>query len=211
MSSRGVLGGLARATFDVVTVLDAAGWDLVIVETVGVGQGEVEIAQLAQTTVVVSVPGLGDDIQVIKAGLLEVADIHVVNKTDRPDANRTIAELKAMLRLAPPRVAGAWGVPVIGTSATAGTGLDALADALERHRGWYEGSPQRDQRERVKVVARVRAIAKDLVIERMEDPALAHEFDATIDAVVAKKLHPAAAASRFLNHISDDYMSETIT
>jgi LAO/AO transport system kinase len=202
MSSRGALGGLARATFDVVSVLDATGWDVVLVETVGVGQGEVEIAQLAQTTVVVSVPGLGDDIQAIKAGLLEIADIHVVNKIDRPDADQTIAELKAMLRLGPPKDAGAWGVPVIGTSAAAGTGLADLADTLDRHRAWQSNSPQREQRERAKAIARVRAIIKELVIERLQDPARASEFGAIIDALLGKELHPAAAAAHLLDHIS---------
>ena len=100
MSTRGWLGGVSRATFDAVTVLDAAGWDVVIVETVGVGQAEVEIVRLAHTTiVVVACPGMGDDIQAIKAGLLEVADLHVVNKADRPDADKTVAELLAMLTL----------------------------------------------------------------------------------------------------------------
>ena len=99
MATRGALGGLAKGTLEAVDVLDAAGFDLVIIETVGVGQDEVEVARAAHTTVVVSAPGLGDDIQAIKAGILEIADIHVVSKCDRPDANRTIADLKMMLAL----------------------------------------------------------------------------------------------------------------
>lgn len=202
MSSRGMLGGLSRATFDVAAVLDATGWDVVLVETVGVGQAEVEIAQLAQTTVVVSVPGLGDDIQAIKAGLLEVADLHVVNKVDRPDANRTIAELKSMLRFGPLGGAGAWRVPVVGTSASQGTGIPEFADRLADHRSWYRDSAGRADRERANSAARVLAVVKELVIERMQDPARDTEFGATIDDVVAKRLHPGAAARRLLDHIS---------
>jgi len=99
MATRGALGGLAKGTLEAVDVLDAAGFDIVIIETVGVGQDEVDVARAAHTTVVVSAPGLGDDIQAIKAGILEIADIHVVSKCDRPDANRTIADLKMMLAL----------------------------------------------------------------------------------------------------------------
>src|SRR5581483_5956762 len=99
MATRGALGGLASGTLESVDVLDAAGYDMVMIETVGVGQDEVEVARAAHTTVVVSAPGLGDDIQAIKAGILEIADVHVVSKCDRPDANKTIAELKAMLTL----------------------------------------------------------------------------------------------------------------
>jgi LAO/AO transport system kinase len=210
MSSRGVLGGLSRATFDVVSVLDATGWDIVLVETVGVGQAEVEIAQLAQTTVVVSVPGLGDDIQAIKAGLLEVADLHVVNKVDRPDSNRTIAELKTMLRFAPPRGSGAWHVPVLGTSASDGTGVPELADTLARHRDWYQDSEGRAAREHANAAARVLAVVKELVIERMQDPSLVAEFSSTIDEVVSKRLHPGEAASRLLNHISQNSVIERL-
>ena len=110
MSTRGSLGGLSRATIDAVTVLDAAGRDVVIIETVGVGQDEVDVVQAAHTVAVVSVPGMGDDIQAIKAGLLEVADLHVVNKADRPDTDRTIAELRNMLSLVP---AGDWELPIL--------------------------------------------------------------------------------------------------
>jgi len=99
MATRGALGGLANGTLESVDVLDAAGYDMVIIETVGVGQDEVEVARAAHTTVVVSAPGLGDDIQAIKAGILEIADVHVVSKCDKPDANKTLADLKAMLTL----------------------------------------------------------------------------------------------------------------
>ena len=134
MATRGALGGLARASLDAVDVLDAARFDLVLVETVGVGQDEVDIVQAAHTTVVVSAPGLGDDIQAIKAGVLEIADIHVVSKADRADANRTVSELKNMLMMSMPSGEGQWHTPVLPTSAEQETGFDELRDAIDRHR-----------------------------------------------------------------------------
>ena len=119
MATRGALGGLARATLDVVDVLDAAGFDVVVIETVGVGQDEVDIVQAAHTVVVVSAPGLGDQIQAIKAGVLEIADVHVVSKCDRIEASETVADLRAMLRLGAlgADIASLWKVPVVATSA----------------------------------------------------------------------------------------------
>lgn len=135
MATRGALGGLAKAGLDAVDVLDASGFDVILVETVGVGQDEVDIVQAAHTTVVVSAPGLGDDIQAIKAGVLEIADIHVVSKADRPDANRTVSELKTMLMMSMPRGEGQWYTPVVPTSAETDLGFGELRDAMDRHRG----------------------------------------------------------------------------
>jgi LAO/AO transport system kinase len=135
MATRGALGGLARGALEAVDVLDAAGFDLVLIETVGVGQDEVDIARAAHTTVVVSAPGLGDDIQAIKAGILEIADVHVVSKCDRPDADKAIADLKNMLAmgLAFPR-GSAWQVPVVPTSGQRGEGATELLAAIDGHR-----------------------------------------------------------------------------
>jgi LAO/AO transport system kinase len=143
MATRGALGGIANGTLETVDVLDAAGFDIVVIETVGVGQDEVEVARAAHTIVVVSAPGLGDDIQAIKAGILEIADIHAVSKCDRPDANRTMADLKMMLALgltqldtakfgAP--VPSAWRAPVIATSSTRDEGIAELLAAIDSHR-----------------------------------------------------------------------------
>ncbi len=134
MATRGTLGGLAKASLDAVDILDAAGFDTILIETVGVGQDEVDIVKAAHTTVVVSAPGLGDDIQAIKAGVLEIADIHVVSKADRPDANRTVTELKTMLTMSMPSGAEQWYTPVVATSAEQKTGFDELRDAIDRHR-----------------------------------------------------------------------------
>lgn len=135
MATRGAVGGMARAALDAVDILDVAGFDVVILETVGVGQDEVEIARASHTTIVVSAPGLGDEIQAIKAGILEIADIHVVSKCDRSDANRTLKDLKTAMMLGLATAAKpAWQVPILGTSSVTGEGLDELVDAIGRHR-----------------------------------------------------------------------------
>jgi LAO/AO transport system kinase len=135
MATRGATGGMARAALDAVDILDVAGFDTVILETVGVGQDEVEIASASHTTIVVSAPGLGDEIQAIKAGILEIADIHVVSKCDRSDANRTLTDLNQMMLLGHAATSSAdWTTPVLGTSALSGEGIDELVDALIRHR-----------------------------------------------------------------------------
>ncbi len=135
MATRGALGGLAHGTLESVDVFDAAGFDFVFIETVGVGQDEVDVARAAHTTVVVSTPGLGDDIQAIKAGILEIADIHVVSKCDRPDAERTVADLKSMLGLGLSLAAAAprWPVPVVSTSSVRNEGVSDLVGAIDRH------------------------------------------------------------------------------
>lgn len=202
MSSRGWLGGVSRATVDAVAVLDAAGWDIVIVETVGVGQADVEIIGIAHTTVVVSVPGLGDDIQAIKAGLLEVADLHVVNKHDLPGADKTIAELLGMLTLADSPPAGGWQVPVLGTAALAGRGVPELADAVTGHLAWMRQSGELLCRERRSAVVRILAIAKDLAADRLNGAERADEFETIVDDVVARRLDPHAAAAGLFDRVA---------
>ena len=139
MASRGSLGGLAASTRDVVRALDAAGFDTVIIETVGAGQAEVEIVRAAQSVVVVTVPGMGDDIQAIKAGILEIADIFVVNKADRPGADQTAAELRMLLSLDEHRKERVWRVPIIKTNAMTGDGVPELVDKLAAHLAMLQG------------------------------------------------------------------------
>ncbi len=135
MATRGALGGLARATLDTVDILDVAGYGYILIETVGVGQDEVEIASASNSTLVVSAPGLGDEIQAIKAGILEIADIHVVSKCDRPDARSTVSDLKQMLTMGVHLgVKFDWRPPVVATSSLNGTGFDELLTVLERHK-----------------------------------------------------------------------------
>jgi LAO/AO transport system kinase len=214
MASRGHAGGLAASSVAAATVLDAAGFDLILLETVGTGQSEVEVAAAADTTVVVQAPEMGDEVQAIKAGLLEVADIVVVNKGDRPGAQRTAAELRAMLTaVASPRLSGAVAEggadpglerphpkrpEVLVTTAMSGEGVPELLAAIARHReglGSAEGGiPVR----RARAAALVWALLGDRVRRRLEHPDLAASTAATLEAVVRHELDPYAAADRLL-------------
>lgn len=181
MATHGASGGMAHATLDAVDILDVAGFDTIIVETVGVGQDEVEIVRASQTTIVVSAPGLGDEVQAIKAGILEIADIHVVSKCDRSDANRTIADLKQMLMLALAAEPPPWTTPVIGTSALSGLGIDALAQAIEQHRAAAVGSQTGRSRRLSMAQFRLRKTAEHLLRRRF-----AADFAATSGGLAAR-------------------------
>ena len=167
MATRGTMGGMARATMDVVDILDVGGFDTIVIETVGVGQDEVEIAKASDTTVVVSAPGLGDEIQAIKAGMLEIADVHVVSKCDRSDANRTLMDLKQMLTLgALTSAKPEWRVPVVGISSYTGNGFDDLLEALQRHRAVVFDT-ELGRRRRVAIAQfRLEKTAENLLMER---------------------------------------------
>ncbi len=166
MATRGILGGLARPCLEAVDVLDAAGFDVVLIETVGVGQDEVDVVQAAHTVVVISAPGLGDEIQAIKAGILEIADIHVVSKSDRPDANATITDLKGMMSLGV-RSHGAgegnWEVPVLPTSGEKDEGIGDLLAAIDGHRRHLIETGAMDGRRRQILEMRVIKIAEDII------------------------------------------------
>jgi len=168
MATRGVLGGLCRAAADGVDLLCASGKDFVLVETVGVGQDEVDIMRLAHTTVVVSVPGLGDDVQALKAGIIEIADIHVVNKADREGASQTIAELQSLLAMKT-AVKYAWNPPVVPTIATDGVGMSELLDHMEGHRLFLRTSGEMNRQLRVIAETRVLNIAQNLLAQRFGD------------------------------------------
>ena len=198
MATRGALGGLTRATTDAVAVLDAAGKDVVLVETVGVGQDEVDIVRACHTTVVVSAPGMGDDVQAVKAGILEIADIHVVNKADRPEANRTIRELKTMLKDAGQLSAEGWNVPVLATSAEDGNGVDELVDALERHHDHLVSSGEIEARERTMAAHRLKTIIQNVALDRIEDPSIGPDFDAAVEEVRLRKRAPFTVALELL-------------
>lgn len=191
IATRGALGGLSRAALDAITVLDAAGKDVIILETVGVGQAEVDVLSAAQTTAVVSVPGMGDGIQAIKAGLLEIADVHVVNKADRDGAHRTISELREMVKLTP-RAAGGWEIPIRQTTSATGEGVAGLADTFDEHLRWMDRSGVRAERERRNAATRIRWAAEELVLHRLR-PGMS-PFDRAVDAVVERRTDPAGAA-----------------
>ena len=163
MATRGHLGGLSRATADAVDVLDAAGFDDVLVETVGVGQDEVEVFRLAETCVVLLTPGMGDDIQAIKAGLMEVADVFVVNKADRDGADRTVHEVLQMLEMGEH---GAWLPPIVKTVARTGDGVAELRAALARHRDFLSG-PEGSSRRRERTVRRIEAIVQEKLLAEL--------------------------------------------
>ena len=194
MATRGALGGLARATIDAVAVFDAAGKDIVLVETVGVGQDEVDIVRACHTTVVISAPGMGDDVQAVKAGILEIADVHVVNKADRPDANKTIRELKMMLKDSGHVSTGSWKIPVLATVAEHGKGVDELADAMERHYDHLVSSIEIERRERTMAAHRLKTIIQGVALDRIEDPSIGPDFDAAVEDVRLRKRAPFTVA-----------------
>ncbi len=219
MAARGHAGGLASTTGAATAVLDAAGFDLILVETVGTGQSEVEVAAAADTTVVLEAPEMGDEVQAIKAGLLEVADLVVVNKGDKPGAQRTAAQLRAMLvGSASPKV-GAGGATgsaadaperprpkrpeVLITTAATGEGVPELLAALDRHRTMVAAEPTETAR-LARADAQVWAIVAERLRDRLRDPELAPTTRETLAAVAAHRLDPYAAADELLDRLNVD-------
>ncbi len=192
MATHGAVGGLARASLDSVDILDAAGFDIVVVETVGVGQDEVDILHAAHTIVVLSAPGLGDEIQAIKAGILEIADIHVVSKCDRPDSGQTVADLESMLALG--RRGSGWTPPVVETSAERDQGIGDLLAAIDAHRAHLVASGEMTARRRRMFEHRVLGIARHMLRERVRKapPEL-------IERLMAGETDPRAAALDLLD------------
>ena len=195
MATRGHLGGLALATPQAVRVLDAAGKPWVIVETVGVGQVEVEIAGAADTTVVVVNPGWGDGVQANKAGLLEIADVLAVNKADRPGTADTVRDLEVMLELAGERD---WRPPIVETVATETTGIDELWDAVLAHRVFLEADGRLDRRREARLRDELRAIVHERLRANVEDVCSGARFDELVARVAARELDPHSAADALL-------------
>ena len=196
MASRGHLGGLAWSTPQALRVLDAAGCDVVLVETVGVGQSEVEIAGLADTTVVLLAPGMGDGIQAAKAGILEIGDVYVVNKADREGAHQVVRELRSMLSLgAQP---GAWRAPIVTTVAHTGEGIDDLVAAIQRHRDMLESTGELTARRRSRARDEIEAIAVTQLRERFSDLHGHADLDVLAAEVVGGSLDSYSAADRLL-------------
>jgi LAO/AO transport system kinase len=202
MASRGHLGGLSRTTPQALRVLDAAGCDVVIVETVGVGQSEVEIAGLADTTVVLMAPGLGDGIQAAKAGILEIGDVYVVNKADRDGAEQVRRELRSAITLGD-RPEGAWKPPIVLTVARDGLGLDELVAEVGRHRRWLEESGELTRRRTRRAREEIEAIAVAALRERWDKVSGHDHLDAMAEAVVAGELDPYAAADELVASSAD--------
>lgn len=228
MATRGSLGGLARATSDVVAVLDAAGFDVIIVETVGAGQSEVDVARLAQTVIVVEAPGMGDDVQSIKAGILEIADVLVVNKADDPRAQNTARALRAMLDLAdgdamqrrfdghhglrrydrsdeaelPPSEDG-WQVPVEMTDALTGVGVETLIERLDAHYNYLTRSGELHRRERARALAELDAWLRDQLLANLLEQLNPDRLSELVDRIMARELMPRQAAARLIEHVVD--------
>jgi len=194
MASRGHLGGLSWAAPQALRVLSAAGCDVVLIETVGVGQAEVEIASLADTTLVLLAPGMGDGIQAAKAGILEVADVFVVNKADREGADTVVRDLRYMLSLGDRRTDDGWRVPIVKTVAAKGEGADEVVEAVERHGQWLAGNGLLEVRRRKRAADEVEAIALTVLRERMGDLRGGDGLDRAAAAVVAGDLDAYTAA-----------------
>jgi LAO/AO transport system kinase len=197
MASRGHLGGLSWAAPQALRVLDAAGCDVILVETVGVGQSEVEIASMADSTVVLLAPGMGDGIQAAKAGILEIGDLYVINKADRDGADQVRRDLRAMLGLSE-RPEDAWPPPILKTVAMSGQGIDEVLDALDEHRAWLESSGELDRRRVRRARDEIEAIAVTALRERWGDVHARVELDDLAARVVAGTTDPYAAADELL-------------
>jgi LAO/AO transport system kinase len=194
MASRGHLGGLSWATPQALRVLSAAGCDVVLLETVGVGQAEVEVARLADTTLVLLAPGMGDGIQAAKAGILEVADVFVVNKADREGADTVVRDLRYMLSLGDRRTDEGWRVPIVKTIAAKGEGADEVVEEIERHGAWLDSSGALDARRRERAADEVEAIAVTTLRERIGDLRSGALLDELAGRVVAGDTDPYSAA-----------------
>ena len=202
MASRGQLGGLSAAVPQALRVLDAAGCDIVLVETVGVGQAEVEIASLADTTLLVVAPGFGDGIQAAKAGIIEIADVFVVNKADRDGADQVVRDLRYMQGLGGRHsVAGAWRPPIVKTVAARGEGVDDVIAAIEKHRAWMTEHGEFDRRRRARAAAEIAAIALGTVRRRFGDVHGSDALDLAAGRVVDGRTDPYTAADALIDSL----------
>jgi LAO/AO transport system kinase len=198
MATRNYAGGIARATKDAVKVLDAAGKNIVIVETVGAGQSEVEIIKVAQTIIVVHAPGLGDEIQAIKAGIMEIADIFVVNKADRENADKAVIDIQSNLQLSNKQTA--WKPPVLKTTAITGEGVRGLVDKAEEHRCFLEGNAEcrtalLKNRAEAELVDAIKEKVADTLIDELRRKG---KLDELLQRILEKKVDPTSAAEKVL-------------
>ncbi len=208
MASRGALGGLASTTGAVAQALDAAGFDVILIETVGAGQAEVDIARAAHTTIVITAPGMGDEVQAIKAGILEIADILVVNKADLPGAENAMRTLQAVLEIGRPGNAStndekrdvepAWCVPVLNTISTEGKGFDTLLDCILQHRDYLRDSGEWGVRERERQRAALNALIREHLVKRFLESQPDGKFEEVLEKVVDRELSPWQAVRELL-------------
>jgi LAO/AO transport system kinase len=209
MASRGSLGGLARKTKDAALVLDAAGMDYILIETIGVGQVELDIAEVCDTTVVVLVPESGDSIQAMKAGLLEIADIIAVNKGDRSGCDRLLMELKFAFDLRP-QEAG-WHFPILKTTATRETGLDTLVKTILKHQAYLEKSGRLEQNRKAKLFVRINELIRDRVAQHlMKNLVNAKKLKNIIDSIYRRKMNPYSIAESITRKVINYKSSEVL-
>lgn len=201
MASRGHLGGVSRATPQALRVMDAAGCDVVLIETVGVGQAEVEIAGLADSTIVLVAPGMGDSVQAAKAGILEIADLFVVNKADRDGVQQTVRDIRSMLALAE-RTDGDWKPPIVQTVASETRGVDEVVERLSQHFAWLAGTGELRRRRRVRARDEIEAIALAGLRERFAGVHGDARLDELADHVSDGTVDPYAAADRLIEEIT---------
>lgn len=206
MASRGSLGGLSASTRDVVRAMDAAGYDPIIIETVGTGQAEVEVMRAAQTVLVVAAPGMGDEVQAIKAGILEIADIFVVSKADKPGAEQTAAELAMLLSLDPQRrlhdkSKPYWRIPVLRTSAIKDQGIVELVDAIEQHQTYLVESGMLAQRAQRQVGSEVQALMIHAMMNALHHQVSEDEWRALIEEITSRERDPYSVAHELQERI----------
>lgn len=196
MANRGQSGGVARTTRRIVSVLDALGFDVVLVETVGVGQQDIDIVRVVDTVCVLTIPGAGDDIQAIKAGIIEIADVLVVNKSDQAGAEEAVRHLSQMLNLGSPRTE--WRTPVVKTSAMDGSGVKALIDTIEKHRIWSAESGEARRRRAEAMRAEIQTLLRDRVLRDLANRVSPVRLDQAVSQVVDKALDPYGAVDDLL-------------
>jgi LAO/AO transport system kinase len=207
MATRGHLGGLARATADAVVVLDAAGVDAILVETVGVGQDEIEIVRTADVSVVVLVPGAGDDVQALKAGVMEIADVFAINKADREGADRAAADVEALLALGDGGVRrtvsalpSPWRPPVVKTVATTGAGVRELLDAVDRFR--LQGGAASHARRHGRSERRLRDAVSARLLTLVETATAREDWESLVQAIDERRIDPYSAAAQLVRHVT---------
>lgn len=201
MASRGSVGGLSASTRDVVRALDAAGYNPILIETVGTGQAEVEVMRAAHTVLVVTAPGMGDEVQAIKAGILEIADIFVVSKADKPGADQTVAELAMLLSLDPTRRQHnkshpSWRIPVLKTAAIKDQGIPQLADALQDHYAYLLASGTLSQRAQRQVRSEVQALLVQALLNTLQERVTEHEWRELIEDITTRQRDPYTVATQ---------------
>jgi LAO/AO transport system kinase len=197
MGARGHLGGLALAAQNALLVMDALGLDILLAETVGVGQSELEVASTADTAVVVIPPGLGDGVQAIKAGIMEIADIFVVNKADHPQSNKTVADIRDLLRMGTEHPS--WPIPIVRTVALQGEGLEDLWARIQQHRAYQEKSGELNRRRRMRLEREIMEIAERKLRERILQPRVeTAEFERLLDKAVQRRIDPYQVADRIV-------------